>query len=109
MDEGDPLAEPEHFDALATALELWRYIIGLPQEQADSLTTRLVRDAMLPLTSASGLDGPLLEIVLTAESARLYSAQERLEWRLNSSFITAGAASGLRRRRRCIWASRQRA
>ncbi len=74
------------FNLLDTALQLWRYIIGLPLSPDDSLTGQLAREAMLPLTTASGLDPRLLEIVLNAESKRTRSAGELLEWRLNSSF-----------------------
>lgn len=73
------------FAPLETALQLWRYIIGLPLEVERGPTADLTRETMLPLTRASGLDQRLLEIVLIAESRRTHSADELLEWRLNSS------------------------
>ena len=73
------------FAPLDTALQLWRYIIGLPLTVEGGLAGDLVRETMLPLTRSSGLDERLLEIVLIAESRRTRSAQDLLEWRLNSS------------------------
>ncbi len=72
------------FAPLETALQLWRYIIGLPLEVEGGLAGDLARETMLPLTRSSGLDERLLEIVLIAESQRTRSAEELLEWRLNS-------------------------
>lgn len=73
------------FAPLETGLQLWRYIIGLPLEVESGLAADLARETMLPLTRSSGLDERLLEIVLVAESRRTRSAEELLEWRLNSS------------------------
>ena len=73
------------FAPLETALQLWRYIIGLPLEVERGLAADLARDTMLPMSRSSGLDERLLEIVLIAESRRIHSAEELLEWRLNSS------------------------
>lgn len=74
------------FDIADAMLQVLRYIIGLPLERDDSIRGDLVRDALLPLTRSSGLDARLLEIVHIAESKRLYSADELLEWRLNTSY-----------------------
>lgn len=73
------------FSPLDTALQLWRYIIGLPLTIEGGLAGDLARETMLPLTRSSGLDERLLEIVLIAESRRTQSSEELLEWRLNSS------------------------
>ena len=73
------------FSPLDTAVQLWSYIIGLPQSVEGGLAAELARETMLPLTRSSGLDERLLEIVLIAESRRTRSAEELLEWRLNSS------------------------
>lgn len=80
------VAAPPKFDLLEAALQVWRYIIGLPTSPNEDIISDLVREAMLPLTRNSGLDPRLLEIVLTAESKRTRTAEELLEWRLNSSF-----------------------
>ena len=87
------------FNLLDTALQLWRYIIGLPLSQEHGITSQLVREAMLPLTTASGLDPRLLEIVLIAESNRTRTATDLLEWRLNSSFYGHDAYGSMRQRR----------
>ncbi len=87
-------AQAGSFDALATLLQLWRYIAGLPLESPDSITSHLARETLLPLARDSGLDARLLEIVFVAESKRLYSAEELLEWRLNSAYY-GRAAFGL--------------
>ncbi|MYD10650.1 MAG: penicillin-binding protein [Chloroflexi bacterium] len=68
-----------------TALQVWRYIIGLPLETEGGLAAELTRETMLPLTRASGLDERLLEIALVAEVRRTLSPEAMLEWRLNSS------------------------
>lgn len=76
----------DRFNLANTMLQVWRYIIGLPVERDNGLAGNLARDAVLPLTRASGLDARLLEIVHVAESKRRYSADELLEWRLNTSY-----------------------
>ena len=76
---------PTGFAPLETALQLWRYIIGLPLTVEGGLAGDLARETMLPLTRSSGLDERLLEIVLIAESQRTKTPEELLEWRLNSS------------------------
>lgn len=73
------------FAPLDTALQLWRYIIGLALEVESGLAGDLARETMLPLTRSSGLDERLLEIVLVTESRRTQSPEQLLEWRLNSS------------------------
>ncbi len=75
---------PAGFAPLEAALQLWRYIIGLPLEVEGGLAADLTRETLLPLTRSSGLDERLLEIVLIAESRRTHTAAELLEWRLNS-------------------------
>ena len=80
-----PLAE-DAFNALDTAVQLGRYIIGLPLERSEGLAGALAREALLPLTRGSGLDRRLLEIVLVAEVKRTRSMAELLEWRLNSAY-----------------------
>ncbi len=84
-------SEGMSFDFLSTLMQLWRYIFDLPLESDRSIAGELVRDTMLPLTHASGLDRDLLEIVLTAESKRTLSPQDLLEWRVNSRYYGHGA------------------
>ena len=74
------------FNPWHALLQVWRYIIGAPLEAEDSISGKLTRDALLPLAKEGGLDEDLLEIVLVSESKRLYSADELLEWRLNSAY-----------------------
>ncbi len=78
--------EAEGFEPAGALLQIWRYIIGLPPTPARGLSANLVRDTLLPLAAAGGLDDSLLEIVLVAESRRLYAPEDLLEWRLNSSY-----------------------
>ena len=80
----DPLEARASFAPLDTALQLWRYIIGLPLNVDDGMAADLVRETMLPLTRSSGLDERLLEIVLIAESQRAQTPEALLEWRLNA-------------------------
>ena len=74
-----------HFDAIKTLSQLWYYILGFPVESTDGITGKLARNALLPLARRSGLDESLLEIALTAESERLFSPEELLEWHLNTN------------------------
>ncbi len=85
MEASDSRQASAGFAPLETALQLWRYIIGLPLTIEGGLAGDLARETMLPLTRSSGLDERLLEIVLIAESQRTLSLEELLEWRLNSS------------------------
>ncbi len=81
----DFLEASASYDPLDTAMQLWRYIIGLPLTTDRGITGDLVRETVLPRTLTSGLDERLLEIVLIAESRRTQSSAELLEWRLNSN------------------------
>lgn len=81
------LTAPPSFNLLDSAQQIWRYIVGLPTASNTGVTGVLVREAMLPLTRASGLDPRLLEIVLVSESARTLAAEELLAWRLNTSYF----------------------
>ena len=92
--DSDFLSDPPRFDLLDSALRLWRYIIGLPQPPSEGLLSDLTRDAMLPMTRASGIDPALLEIVFIAESQRLHTPRSLLEWRLNSVYF-GGEAFGI--------------
>lgn len=86
IDDPDFLSTPASFSATDALAQVLRYIIGAPLAADDSLTSRLARDALLPLARSSGLDDDLLELVLAAESQRRFTAEELLEWRLNSSY-----------------------
>ena len=90
-EDHNDLADHAPFDLVSTSLQLWRYILGMPQVSEVSLAGSLVREAVLPLTRSSGLDQSLLEIVLIAESKRRFSATELLEWRLNSQYYGRNA------------------
>ncbi len=85
-DDADFLTAPAPFNALSALSRLWLYIIGAPIEYADTLTSRLTRETLLPAVSGAGLDASLLHIVLEAESRRRYPPRELLEWRLNSRY-----------------------
>ena len=82
------------FDLPQTLIQVMRYILGLPLKSQPGISGNLVRDAILPLTAASGLDARLLEIVLVAESKRIHSPEALLEWRLNSAYY-GGDAFGI--------------
>lgn len=82
----DQQATADAINPAEALLQVWRYIIGLPLERENGVRGDFVRDTVLPLARSSGLDARLLEIVLVAESKRLHSAEELLEWRLNSSY-----------------------
>lgn len=74
------------FNPARVLSQVWRYIIGLPLAKEGGISGKLARDTLLPLAKSSGLDASLLEIVLAAESKRIYSPDDLLEWRLNSSY-----------------------
>ncbi len=79
------------FEPLTTLARLWRYIAGQPEAPAQDMVARLVRDAVLPLERSGALDRRLLEIVLSAESKRRFTADELLAWRLNTQIYGRGA------------------
>ncbi len=74
------------FDSARTLLQVWRYILGAPLETEGGISGNLARDTILPGALSSGLDARLLEIVLAAESRRKHSAEELIEWQLNSGY-----------------------
>lgn len=85
--DSDFLTSPPGFDILDTALQIWRYIGGLPVTPSQGITSDLVRETLLPMTRPSGLDPRLMETVLIAESQRAHSPEALLEWRLNSAYF----------------------
>lgn len=87
MAEGaDPSPGADGFNPAHALSQVWRYTIGLPLAREGGISGKLARDTLLPLAKSSGLDKSLLEIVLAAESNRIYSPDDLLEWRLNSSY-----------------------
>ena len=87
MAEGADLSPgADGFNPAHALSQVWRYIIGLPLAKEGGISGKLARDTLLPLAKSSGLDKSLLEIVLAAESNRIYSPDDLLEWRLNSSY-----------------------
>lgn len=74
------------FDAIYTLNRLWRYILDSPISADQSISGRLVRNAVLPLARRSGLDDILLEIALVAEVERNMSPEDLLEWHLNTNY-----------------------
>ncbi|MCY3834730.1 MAG: penicillin-binding protein [Chloroflexi bacterium] len=83
---GGRSADQDRFDPMQTLIQILRYIIGMPRQVEDGIAGNLVRESVLPLLTASGLDASLLEIVLVAESKRVGSTESLLEWRLNSKY-----------------------
>ena len=81
----------QSFDPLATLLDIWRYILGLPLTEDRGIALNLTRDALLPIARESALDQRLLELAFVAESRRRLSAEELLEWRLNTMYYGADA------------------
>ncbi len=85
MEDSDFLTS-NGFSLTQTVGALWQYALGgfVPQDQ--SITGRLVRNALLPIAkSRSGLDDALLEIALVAEVNRRYTPRAILEWHLNTN------------------------
>ena len=72
------------FNPLQTLAQLSSYILGLPVDRDDSLAAQLVRSDMLGAARQSSLDARLLEIVFVSEVKRRLSADDLLEWQLNS-------------------------
>ena len=72
------------FNPLQTLAQLSSYILGLPVDRDDSLAAQLVRSDMLGAARQSSLDARLLEIVFVSEVKRGLSADDLLEWQLNS-------------------------
>ena len=79
------------FDPLAALLNIWRYMLGWQPETDTGIAGNLTRDELLPRAFDSALDASLLERVLAAESERRLSADQLLEWRLNTMYFGADA------------------
>jgi len=75
----------KHFSLAQTVQNLWRYIIGHPQQHDKSLSAQLARQSLQPQLAESELDARLLEIAFSAEIRRRHSTAEIVEWWLNSA------------------------
>ncbi|MCY4017970.1 MAG: transglycosylase domain-containing protein [Chloroflexi bacterium] len=73
-------------DPAQSLLQVWRYILGAPVLKETGILGRLAQNVFLPETRSSGLDESLLELALTAESKRRFSADELLELHLNTNY-----------------------
>ncbi len=84
------------FDGLRTLSTLWENRLAGPLTADTSLTGRLVRNVIAPATLETGgrIDARALEIALIAEIERRYSADEIIEWHLNTNYY-GGQAYGI--------------
>lgn len=73
-------------DPAQSLLQVWRYMLGAPVLKETGILDRLAKNVFLPKARSSGLDDSLLELTLTAESKRRYSADELLELHLNTNY-----------------------
>ncbi len=77
--EDEDFLQTARFDPVQTIGKLWGYILDRPPRADSSLTARLVRNAVMPRVTGTGLEAQALEIALTAEINRLYTPEEILE------------------------------
>ena len=73
-------------DPAQSLLQVWRYMLGAPVLKETGILDRLAQNVFLPQARSSGLDDSLLELALTAESKRRFSADELLELHLNTNY-----------------------
>lgn len=78
--------EVSHFNSVRTISQLWSYVLGVPLSPNQTITGRLVRNAILPRANREQLDPLLMDIVLSAETNRRYDAETILEWHLNTNY-----------------------
>lgn len=83
-----------HFDAAQVVSQLWTNWMTGPVEADYSLTSRLVRNVIVPEKDQMTVDDRALEIALVAEINRRYSPEEILEWHLNTNYY-GNAAYGI--------------
>lgn len=67
-------------------LQVWRYMLGLPLREESGILGTLAQNVFLPGARASGLHDSLLELALTAEAKRRFTAPELLELHLNTNY-----------------------
>lgn len=67
-------------------LQVWRYMLGLSLHREAGILATLAQNVFLPGASASGLHESLLELALTAEAKRRFTAPELLELHLNTNY-----------------------
>jgi membrane peptidoglycan carboxypeptidase len=81
------------FDGIGTLLRLWQNILIGTAPPDGSITGRLVRNVIAPppIYESSENDTRSREIALVAEINRRYSAQEILEWHLNTNYYGSEA------------------
>ncbi|MDE2856807.1 MAG: transglycosylase domain-containing protein [Chloroflexota bacterium] len=73
-------------DPAQSLLQVWRYMLGVPVLKETGILDRLAQNVFLPKSRSSGLDDTLLELALSAESKRRYSADDLLELHLNTNY-----------------------
>ncbi len=86
LTEDEDFLTASGYDFSGTMLRLWRNFINGPIEADPSLTSRLVRNAILSQTEFPTADLRGQEIALAAEINRRYTPQEILEWHLNTNY-----------------------
>lgn len=75
-----------NFNPFLTVSRLWNNLLNGPLEVQHSLTGRLVRNVITSSGDFVTIEQRGLEIALIAEVNRRYSAEEILEWHLNTNY-----------------------
>lgn len=72
------------FDPLGTMTRIWQNMLFGPLPVDTTLTGRLVRNVIAPISDTPSVDDVGREIALVAEIERRYTPQQILEWHLNT-------------------------
>lgn len=91
ISEDEDFLLTSHYDPIRTLSGMWSYILGTEVRGGSSITSRLVRNALLPRIGSTWIDRPLLEMVLVTEINRQYPPREVLEWHLNTNYYGSDA------------------
>jgi membrane peptidoglycan carboxypeptidase len=84
-EDPDFLTAPRTFNTLGMFSQLWRNLLAGPSSPDATLTGRLVRNTIAPLSDNATTDDISREIVLVAEITRRYTPEKILEWHLNTN------------------------
>jgi membrane carboxypeptidase/penicillin-binding protein len=90
-EEDEDFLESAHFGILETIFRLLENLNSGPLEAEQSISRRLARNAILSRMSCITIADCATEIALVAEINRRYTAQEVLEWHLNTNDYGNGA------------------
>ena len=86
LQEDADFLDTQRFDPVQLFDRIWSNMLVGPLAYDTTLTGRLVRNVILPSRDQSNIDQVGQQFALVAEINRLYSAEEIVEWHLNTNY-----------------------